>query len=463
MNVRMVKIVDAFESPTNPRTFREDQAFKDLVASIKEKGVLVPVIVRPTAKSNKFEVVAGNRRLKAATAAGLAEIPADVRELSDEEAREVQIIENLQRADVHPLDEGEAYRQLREKGGQEIKSIAVKVGKSEDYVRNRMSLTMLADEVRRAYRLGKIQDGHALLIARLGTTDQLDALKYCTGRYDLPTVKSLKEEIETRFYKPLSQQPWIGDPELEKAVGKCQECPPNKSDLFGTVKEGACTDLKCWKRKMAAYIDHRVNKEKLLKISHEYSYGSDKKKGVFYDRDFTSLSTKVKEHCKSARQALVVEGSKLGRVEWVCADQSCKQHGRGNDPYALTPAQKKKQQEERKKELAAQKAKLARHEKETAEVLGKVGTKNGEKMINIFFELAMVHTSTNDYRPIVQRRKLEIPRTKTQYQPKGYLDYEKAIRNAREKMEIDEVLKLAVELLLPSYESYKRGAITKLF
>src|SRR5262245_34603566 len=115
MKVQNIKVADAKPSATNPRgvKFENDPSFKDLVASVKEKGILVPVIVRPVGKG--YEVIAGARRLAAAKEAGLDTIPADVREMDDDEAREVQIIENLQRTDIHPLDEGEAFRQLMEK------------------------------------------------------------------------------------------------------------------------------------------------------------------------------------------------------------------------------------------------------------------------------------------------------------------------------------------------------------
>src|SRR2546421_11245199 len=100
-----IKISLAYESDTNPRGSRfEGATFDELVASIKEKGVLVPVLARPRKKgAQEFEIIAGNRRFRAAQIAGLAEIPANVQELTDIEAREAQIVENLQRADVHPL------------------------------------------------------------------------------------------------------------------------------------------------------------------------------------------------------------------------------------------------------------------------------------------------------------------------------------------------------------------------
>jgi ParB/RepB/Spo0J family partition protein len=98
MELRTIRVSECFESPTNPRGTKFDKAeFAELVASVKEKGILMPVLVRPHGK--QFEVIAGNRRFRAAKEAGLTEIPAQVSDLSDTEAREAQIVENLQRAD----------------------------------------------------------------------------------------------------------------------------------------------------------------------------------------------------------------------------------------------------------------------------------------------------------------------------------------------------------------------------
>src|ERR1039458_5189914 len=113
MQLQEVKVSACYESETNPRG--KDfggKAFDELVASIKEKGILTPILVRPSTIKGRsgehFEVVAGNRRFRAAQQLKLETIPAQVQEMTDSEAREAQIVENLQRQDVHPLEEGEA-------------------------------------------------------------------------------------------------------------------------------------------------------------------------------------------------------------------------------------------------------------------------------------------------------------------------------------------------------------------
>ena len=130
-------------SPTNPRTQCDPTHHEELTASIREQGVLVPLLCR-LLTNKQLEVVAGARRYFAATAAGLVTVPVIVRSMTDTEALEVQLIENLQRADVHPLDEGQAYHTLRTRAGYDLARLAAKVGKSRSSVAQRLQLTMLS-------------------------------------------------------------------------------------------------------------------------------------------------------------------------------------------------------------------------------------------------------------------------------------------------------------------------------
>jgi ParB family chromosome partitioning protein len=165
-SLQSVKVSECVESATNPRGNKfEGKEFDELVASVQEKGVLMPILVR--AQKGKFEVVAGNRRFRAAKQVGLKEIPAHIAEMTDIEAREAQIVENLQRADVHPLEEGAAYRDLIEQSGYDVEAVGAKVGKSESYVRNRLVLTNLIKKAQQSFREGIITAGHAALVARL--------------------------------------------------------------------------------------------------------------------------------------------------------------------------------------------------------------------------------------------------------------------------------------------------------
>lgn len=167
------------ESPLNPRRAFDEKALKELAANLAQVGVLTPLLVRPNAKG--YEIAAGHRRFRAAKIAKLAGVPCVVRELDDQTFLEIMTIENLQREDIHPLDEALGYQALIDKTGMEVAAIAAKVGKSESYVYQRLKLAGLIKPAQKAFIEEKITAGHAILIARLQPKEQEEALKYCTG------------------------------------------------------------------------------------------------------------------------------------------------------------------------------------------------------------------------------------------------------------------------------------------
>ena len=256
MNLIKIKVADCKQSPTNVGGRTEGKEFDELVDSIKAKGVLVPVLARMIDGKNKvgkvvevYEVIAGNRRLAAAKKAGIEFIPAQVVKMTDAEAREAQIIENIQRQGIHPLDEGEQIRKLVEDEKIEMSHIAAHFGKSIDYIKGRVILSGLIEKAKTAFRKYEILDGHAKLIARLATTGQEKALQYCLS--DSPTTKELKEFIDEDIYEPLKNQPWVTNKEINALIGVCKECPADENTLFPELtRHGRCTDTRCWRRKM---------------------------------------------------------------------------------------------------------------------------------------------------------------------------------------------------------------------
>lgn len=161
-------------SKTNPDGRVKGAAFDELVASVRIHGVLQPILVREIGR-DEFRVVAGTRRLAAAKAAGIANIPVVVRQLSDEEELEIQLVENLQRRDLHPLEEAQGYAGLLALGYKTGK-IAARIGRSISYVYDRVKLLELTDEAQQCFLEGSITAGHAILLARLSHKDQTRAL-----------------------------------------------------------------------------------------------------------------------------------------------------------------------------------------------------------------------------------------------------------------------------------------------
>lgn len=157
----MLPIEKLVPNPNQPRREFADDALADLAASILQKGIIQPLIVRPIASTDRFEIVAGERRWRAAQIAQLHDVPVIVRELDDTEVLEVAIIENIQRSDLNAIEEALGYRQLMDRFGHTQEKLAEAMSKSRSYIANLMRLLALPDEVQSLVRQGKLSVGHA--------------------------------------------------------------------------------------------------------------------------------------------------------------------------------------------------------------------------------------------------------------------------------------------------------------
>jgi ParB family chromosome partitioning protein len=153
-------------NPEQPRRDFDDDELEDLANSIRERGVLQPILVRPApGEPGQFQIVAGERRWRAAQRAGLREIPVVVREFDDLETLEIAIIENVQRTDLNPIEEAMGYRALIDRFGRTQEEVSKTVGKSRSHVANAMRLLGLPDSVQLDLRAGRLSAGHARALA----------------------------------------------------------------------------------------------------------------------------------------------------------------------------------------------------------------------------------------------------------------------------------------------------------
>lgn len=145
----------------NPRREFDAGHLEELANSIREKGVMQPLLVRPTRDPNQFEIIAGERRWRASQMAGLSEVPVLIREVDDKEALELAIIENVQRVDLNPLEEAMGYGQLIDQFDYTQQDLAQVIGKSRSHVANTLRLLKLPDDVRSMLSRGELTAGHA--------------------------------------------------------------------------------------------------------------------------------------------------------------------------------------------------------------------------------------------------------------------------------------------------------------
>jgi ParB family transcriptional regulator, chromosome partitioning protein len=165
-------------NPRQPRSNFDPSGLEELTASIREHGVLQPLIVTPVEAEGSYVLIAGERRLQAARLAGLSNVPVIIRQANDQQRLELAIIENIQRADLNALEEAEAYRQLAEDFDLSHEEIALRVGKSRVAVTNTLRLMRLPDAVKNALIEEKVSEGHARALLALATPEaQVAALK----------------------------------------------------------------------------------------------------------------------------------------------------------------------------------------------------------------------------------------------------------------------------------------------
>jgi ParB/RepB/Spo0J family partition protein len=325
--LKYLPISQLTESTTNYRRSHDEAKHEELVASIRQHGILTPLVVRQVTQDPNWihEVAAGHRRLRAARVAGVEMVPVVVRAMDDREFAEIMITENLQRVDPDPLDEADAYQEMINSLGYDVATLAAKFGKSETYVRHRLVLTRIVPEVRTALSDGAIELGHAVLLARVDEDRQRELLqsellaphkmRRVVTREDIVDGETYETDLEVdpndasqldgavavTFYPahtrtsvgdlrramarqllPLAPVKWDrDDATLVPTAGSCTACPKRTGAnpaLFEEFDESddRCADAACYGAKKTAYLEARVQAcrsqaPKLVVISTSYT------------------------------------------------------------------------------------------------------------------------------------------------------------------------------------------------
>lgn len=242
-------------SAFNPRKTFDEAALKELSDSIASQGVLQQIGLRPIADTDRYEIIFGERRYRASVMAGLETIPADIYDVTDDEAVEIAVTENLQREDVSPIEEANAYQSLMDSGRYDVQSLAVQFGKSEAYIRTRLKFTSLIPEIAQLLEADAITMSVASEICRYGTDIQKEVYEkhLCENSYGYGSWRGLKasevaRRIEQNFTTDLERY------SFDK--GMCASCPHNTKNLLlfceGTC--GKCTNRKCLEDMNASYL-----------------------------------------------------------------------------------------------------------------------------------------------------------------------------------------------------------------
>jgi ParB family transcriptional regulator, chromosome partitioning protein len=196
-------------NPRNPRRAFAEADLDDLAASLRERGIIQPIVVRPTrGASDGYEIIAGERRWRAAQRAGLHEVPVVVIEATDAEALQLAIVENVQRADLNALEEAEGYRALMDEFGNSQEEIAKIVGKSRSYVANTLRLLKLSDAVKAHIQSGALSAGHARMLIGADNAEEL-AAEIVARNLNVRQVEAMARERAGKNGKKSTRSPVV--------------------------------------------------------------------------------------------------------------------------------------------------------------------------------------------------------------------------------------------------------------
>lgn len=249
-----VALANIQPSNYNPRKNFDEKSLAELADSIRQQGVLQAIGIRPIADTDRFEIVFGERRYRASLMAALEEIPAVILDVSDETAEELAVTENLQRKDVTPIEEANAYQKLIESGRHDVHSLSVQFGKNETYIRTRLKFVSLIPEIAALLDADEMTVSVATEICRYGEDVQKDIYdNHLSEEVRFSSWRGLKaaevaKNIERSYTTDLNRY------SFDKSV--CLSCPHNTNNmlLFCEGGCGNCANRKCLEDMNAAYV-----------------------------------------------------------------------------------------------------------------------------------------------------------------------------------------------------------------
>jgi ParB family chromosome partitioning protein len=221
-------------NPFQPRKIFSEEQLQELIDSIREKGILQPLIVRR--RERGFELIAGERRWRAAQKAGMKEVPILIKDVTDSEMLEISLIENIQREDLNPIEEAEAYKRLMEQFNLTQEEISKKVGKDRTTITNTVRLLKLPPEIKQSLADGKISMGHARAFLSLEGIDKQRLLlkRLLAGGLSVRQTESLVKRFRTRPF-PVSRK---ANPEWSGLAEELQRILGTKVRIVGKRKRG---------------------------------------------------------------------------------------------------------------------------------------------------------------------------------------------------------------------------------
>jgi ParB family chromosome partitioning protein len=336
-----LKTAQLYPSKTNPRKTFDSDKLKEMADSIRNVGLIQPIVARP-GEEGKYEIVAGERRWRAAQIAEREELHVIIREMTDAEVIEAQVTENLVRVDVHPYEEMQGMMSLMKLDSERytVQELAAKFGKSVSFIVQRLSLGNLIPEALEQFRNDEIGFSHALLIARLDPEEQEIALQhafssvYVDGKQEkrLATVAELRSYIQKNIALSLASTLFDReDAALYPEAGSCLSCPKRSgynTHLFPDISDDTCYDGTCYSEK----VSRHVTISGMLQLAGDYRPVPDGSPAL-PRRAYTVVGNE--DDCGHVQKGIVICGYNVGAVLSVCNSQECELHlGHRDRPVA---------------------------------------------------------------------------------------------------------------------------------
>ena len=334
-------------SPFNPRKTFDEKRLDELALSISAQGINQPLIVRPIT-GKRYQIVFGERRWRAGQKAKPnppiwegGKASCIVRPMTDEEAKERQLTENLQRDDLHPMEEAEAYEDILKHPDYNTEKLAAKLGKQRSYIEKRINFLTLITPMRKLFLGGDIGWEQAEQFSRMIPIVQVSMLKHFDNGKEIPKASEIKKLIEEHVFLDLASAPFdINDENLVAKAGACKDCQKrtgfNRLLFDDVTKSDFCLDRPCFNGKVNALITIQLNGSgdnapKPVPISSQrHHLTAQEKEGLppntlTREDNFTIL--KKQTECDHAELAVIVHGDGKGKTAFVCRTKSCKEHG----------------------------------------------------------------------------------------------------------------------------------------
>ncbi|MEI8350063.1 MAG: ParB/RepB/Spo0J family partition protein [Candidatus Omnitrophota bacterium] len=327
-----IKLSQISLSGTNPRKRFNAEMFKELVDSVRKHGIIEPLIVRERKNiPNRFELVSGERRLKAAQELKFDVVPAIKKELNDVEVLEIQLIENIQRQDLSPVEEGRAFKALMAASKCTQEDVAQKIGKSQGYVAARVSLLDLPEDFLKLLEEDKLQAGHIKFMMNFKASPKiLDNLKKRLKDHwknaDTITVREFQDlclDVTSRQTKPLYKESYGGDmwPVFDLKV--CEKCEHNKTvDLKWDKNKKRCFNPECWSQKQTTFKRAEAERVREKVKSGKVVKEADLPKNL-QTLENCRFDKKTCAKCENRKIGIVKDWNNKSVKKEICLDKEC--------------------------------------------------------------------------------------------------------------------------------------------